>query len=204
MSYILLLIALFSASCSRDYVPKPKGFNRIELPPNEYVPSPDSLPYSFEVSRLATIERDSSWVAMNLLRKRISPGAPVKYEKYWIDLYYDTLDASIAITYKEIGHREDLLREYFNDAYRLTSEHQVKAYSIEESVLITPNGNTASVTELKGEVPTQIQFITTDSVQHFLRGALYFRTATKNDSLSPVISYLKTDILHLLNTLQWK
>jgi hypothetical protein len=37
-----------------------------------------------------------------------------------------------------------------------------------------------------------------------LRGALYFRTATANDSLAPVIEYIKADMIHLLNTLEWE
>ncbi len=96
------------------------------------------------------------------------------------------------------------MEEYINDAYKLTSQHQVKAYAIEESILRTPRGYTASLTELSGEVPSQVQFMITDSSEHFLRGALYFNTASKNDSLKPVIDYIKTDIVHLLNTLQWK
>ena len=49
----------------------------------------------------------------------------------------------------------------------------------------------------------QFQFITTDSVNHFLRGALYFQVATKNDSLAPIIEYIKKDMIHILNTLEW-
>ena len=49
-----------------------------------------------------------------------------------------------------------------------------------------PNGQIASVAELEGEVPTQFQFYTSDSTHHFFRGALYFNTAMKNDSLAPV------------------
>jgi gliding motility-associated lipoprotein GldD len=44
----------------------------------------------------------------------------------------------------------------------------------------------------------------TDSTKHFLRGAVYFNTATKNDSLAPVIRYLKQDAIHLIQTLRWK
>jgi gliding motility-associated lipoprotein GldD len=202
--FVLIAQILLFADCSGDYVPKPKGYNRIELPLHEYVGTPDSLPYSFEASTMARITRDSSWIAMNNIRKRIRPDSELRNEKFWIDLLYDTLGANIEITYKEIHGREDLLKEYFNDAYRLTSEHQVKAWSINESIIITSRGYAVSFSELKGEVPSQIQFVTTDSVQHFLRGALYFRTATRNDSLAPVINYLKEDILHLLNTLHWK
>jgi len=40
----------------------------------------------------------------------------------------------------------------------------------------------------------------TDSTTHFLRGALYFNTALKNDSLAPVIEYIKIDLAQLINT----
>ena len=57
--------------------------------------------------------------------------------------------------------------------------------------------------ELKGEVPTPFQFITTDSNQNFMRAALYFKDPIRGDSLLPVVSYLKRDMLHVLNTLSW-
>jgi gliding motility-associated lipoprotein GldD len=60
------------------------------------------------------------------------------------------------------------------------------------------------VAELSGEVPTQFQFYVTDSTHHFLRGALYFNTAVKNDSLAPIIEYIKSDMMHLINTLEFK
>jgi gliding motility-associated lipoprotein GldD len=59
------------------------------------------------------------------------------------------------------------------------------------------------VEELTGEVPSHFQFFVTDSTQHFLRGALYF-PSVQEDSLSPVIEYVKKDIIHMLNTLEWK
>jgi hypothetical protein len=43
----------------------------------------------------------------------------------------------------------------------------------------TKSGKTAKLIELEGEVPTYVQFYTTDSTKHYLRGALYFNTATK-------------------------
>jgi hypothetical protein len=44
----------------------------------------------------------------------------------------------------------------------------------------------------------------TDSSRHFLRGALYFNTRVNNDSLAPAIEYMKKDIMHLINTMDWK
>jgi len=93
--------------------------------------------------------------------------------------------------------------QLIDDAYKLTAKHQVKAYSIEETLINTPAGMQVIVIELSGEVPSQFQFYATDTTTHFLRGALYFQTATKNDSLAPVIDYMKVEVMHLLNTLKW-
>ena len=201
LSFSILILIL---GCSSDYLPKPKGYNRIELPDHEYVGIPDTLPYYFEISRLARLNTDTTWVFMNKVKEQFKSQDEIKMERYWIDLVYDTLQADIQITYKPIFGNKELVKEYFNDAYRLTSQHQIKAYAIDEIILKTRHGYTATIAEISGEVPTQIQFITTDSINHFMRGALYFQTATQNDSLAPAIQYVKNDIIHLLNTLQWK
>jgi gliding motility-associated lipoprotein GldD len=185
---ILFLISILVLSCGQNpYLPKPKGYNRIDLPAHEYTALADSFPYQFEYSKHAKILKDSSWIT----------------ERYWIDIFYPAMDANIQLTYKPIKNKAELMQEYFSDSYKLTSQHNVKAYAIDEKVLELPNGDFASFTELEGEVPTQLQFHVSDSTAHFLRGALYFKTATKNDSLAPVIRYLKEDALHLLETLEW-
>ncbi len=188
--YIFCIATLLFTGCNSEpsYTPKPKAYNRIDLPEHSYQQLPDTLPYSFEYSKHARILPDTSWIA----------------EPYWINVYYPELVANVQITYKSIGGSEAKLKEYFRDSYKLTSKHQIKAYAIEEGMIRTPGGKTAFVNELTGEVPSQFQFFTTDSTENFLRGALYFRTSTQNDSLAPVIEYVKKDIIHMLNTLEWK
>ena len=149
-------------------MPKPKGYNRIELPPHTYKPLPDTLPYTFEVSQLVHIKSNTTWKLMNQVQRQKHPDENISIERFWIDLVYDTLEANIQVTYKSIDNNATLLREYINDAYKLTSQHQVKAYSIEETILITPQGYAASISELSGEVPSHVQFMTTDSTHHFL------------------------------------
>ena len=51
---------------------------------------------------------------------------------------------------------------------------------------------------------TPLQFWMTDSAHHFLRATLYFNFTPNNDSLQPVIEYLRDDALHLVNTFAWK
>ncbi|WPP48591.1 gliding motility lipoprotein GldD [Catalinimonas niigatensis] len=184
----LTLITLIWSACSSDYVPKPKGYNRINLPPHDYVNLSDTLPYQFEFSKYAEIHEDTSYNA----------------EPYWLNVYYPQHQANIQLTYKDIDDSEEKLETLLEDSYRLTANHQVKAAAIEERILGTPSGKRALIAELKGEVPSQFQFYITDSTKHFLRGALYFRTATQNDSLAPVIEYIKLDMIHMLNTLHWE
>ncbi len=184
---LLFIAFIVVAGCEKTYLPKPKGYNRIILPEAEYRSLPDTFPYDFEYSRHAGIYRDTTWIS----------------ERYWIDLYYPYFDATVQITYKPIT-KDSLVEDYLNDSYRLTSKHNIKAYAIEEKVLFLKSGNVATVSELEGEVPSQFQFHITDSVNHFLRGSLYFQMATKNDSLRPSIDFIKNDIVHLLNTLEWR
>ena len=176
------------AACTSDYVPKPNGYNRIDLPPTAYVSLADTLPYDFEYSEYATLYPDTSYNA----------------EPYWLNIYYPNYAANIQLTYKPVNDDPKRLATMLEDAYQLTANHQIKASSINEAVVGTPSGKKALVAELTGEVPSQFQFYITDSTRHFLRGALYFRTATANDSLAPVIEYIKKDMIHLINTLEWR
>lgn len=186
---VLVVLGVLTAlvSCEKVYAPKPKGYNRIDIAPSQYQALPDTFPYLFEYPEGVEIHSDKSWIA----------------ERYWIDLHYPQFDADIQVTYKAVNHSEEVLRELLRDSYRLTSEHGVKAYSIDESVIPLENGMMATLMELSGEVPSQFQFHVTDSTENFLRCALYFKTATANDSLKPVIDHIKMDMIHMLNSLEW-
>jgi gliding motility-associated lipoprotein GldD len=185
---VIALIALMLSNCQQDYLPKPLGYNRLVLPEPTYHALPDTLPYTFEYSKHAKLLSDTSWIS----------------ERFWIEIYYPTIKANVHVTYKKILNNEQLLKEFMNDAYVLTAKHQIKAYAIDESIVKTPSGITAVVAELDGEVPSQMQFTITDSTKNFLRGALYFDTKVNNDSLRPAIEYVKKDIIHMINTFDWR
>lgn len=185
---ICAIVLLILSSCDQQYLPKPLGYNRLDLPEPAYRPLPDSLPYRFEYSRHAELLADTSYV----------------HDRYWIEIYYPQLKSDIHITYQPLHGSKKLLKEFMDDAYTLTAKHQIKAYAINEVITETPSGKIAVIAELEGEVPSQFQFTMTDSTQNFLRGALYFNTKVQNDSLAPAIEYMKRDMLHLINTLEWK
>ena len=187
-SFICLFLGVVMTGCEREYLPKPLGYNRLVLPDPEYQALPDTLPYSFEYSRHARLVQDTTTIS----------------ERFWIEIYYPQLKSNIHITYKSLGGSKKLLQEFVKDAYTLTAKHQIKAYAIDEVIVATPSGKTAVIAELEGEVPSQFQFTMTDSARHFLRGALYFNVKVNNDSLAPAIEYMKKDIMHLINTLEWR
>lgn len=184
----ILALPIFLTSCTTEYQPKPKGYNRLILPRQEYRALPDSLPYQFQYSKHARLLKDTSWIS----------------ERHWVEIYYPDLKANIHITYKKVGGKEAVLKELMNDAYNLTSKQQIKANAIDETITQTPFGKTAIIAEIAGEVPSQFQFTMTDSSKNFLRGALYFNTRVQNDSLAPAIEFMKKETMHLINTLQWK
>jgi len=184
-----LLVFIFALmACEEVYLPKPKGFNRIDLPEHAYQALPDTFPYKFKYSKYAQLEADSG----------------ENVERYWVNLVYPDYDALVQLTYKNLVDPNNKPEVLLNEAFELTQRHIIKAYSIDESLIQIPNGQVASVSELEGEVPTQFQFFTSDSTNNFFRGALYFNTATQNDSLSPIIEFIKVDIIEMLNSFEWK
>lgn len=185
LAFPLMLVVL--ASCENNWLPKPTGYNKIDLPKHSFEKLSGEYPYELDFSSVSQVEPDS----FNLS------------EKFWINLNYKDFGAKVHLTYKKIGEGNAKFENLSNDAFKLTAKHQIKAYGIEEGVLVTPNGYTAVVAELSGEVPTQFQFFVTDSTNHFLRGALYFNTAMKNDSLAPIIEYIKIDMTHLMNSVKF-
>lgn len=187
---LLSLSVLLSCSekSEQSYAPKPKGYNRIVLPVHSYQPLTEAHPYYFEYSKSAVILPDTFADA----------------EPHWIFIYYPKLKANIQLTYKNVENKEQRLKDFIEDAYKLAGKHQIRASSIKEKNIPYKNGHTVTLFKLEGDVPSPYQFFTTDSSSHFLRGAIYFPTATRNDSLAPVIDYLHKDMEHLINTLKWQ
>ena len=61
----------------------------------------------------------------------------------------------------------------------------------------------AALYNVAGDAASAYQFYATDSQKHYIRGALYFETTPNADSLKPLNEFLKQDIVHILETLNW-
>lgn len=183
----LSIVACSDSEEEEEYVPKMRGYFKIDLPDHQYKQLNQNRPYDFEYSAFAQVSDDTTGLTGD----------------NWIDIYYKDFDANVQITYKKPKDKKEYL-QLVDDHIKLTNKHQVRAYSIEEIQIKTPQGRKYFVYELVGDVPSQFQFYATDTTKNFIRGALYFKTSQKNDSLAPVIDYIKTDVIHMLNTLEWK
>jgi gliding motility-associated lipoprotein GldD len=194
MRLLFLGFILTLLSCGTDTVeeksslPRPKGYPLLDIPKPLYQSLENTHPFQFEFSQYAIVKKDTFGFA----------------EPHWIYLYYPRWDAFIQLTYKSVGGDRKKLDKMIRDSYLLASKHQMKASRIEDAIITTRDGRKATIIELEGELATPFQFFATDSTTHFLRGAVYLNTAMKNDSLAPVIQYLKQDAIHLIQTLRWK
>lgn len=187
ISILCLGIAMVYVSMSRIYLPKPYGFKRIVLPDHEYMPLSNKYPYFFHISKHATVVDESK----------------SEYGPHCITIKYPDFDAEIQITYKNFRGDKNNLRKLIKASKALAYKHQVQAYEIKENLLELENGMLVVITELAGNIPTQMQFYTTDLKNHFIRGALYFQTSTQNDYLEPIINFIKEDMLQIIKTFEW-
>ncbi|HEY0434772.1 MAG TPA: hypothetical protein VGC95_12935 [Chitinophagaceae bacterium] len=189
----IIATAIAFISCNSDYtVGKKRGYYRIEFPKKEYQPFVQpGYPYTFEYPRYARIVKDTAFFEAR-------PENP-----WWINIDFPEFAARVHVSYKEIGKNK--FDSLVNDAFQLSyKQHTYKASAIEDSEMTTPNGVHGVYFTLAGNTATANQFFLTDSVKHFLRGALYFSATPNEDSISVVNDFLKKDLFHLINTLKWK
>ena len=123
-------------------------------------------------------------------------------EDGWINISVPQLNGKIHLSYKPV---DDHLNALITDCRELVYKHTVKAHAIEETPFIQRDQKSfGMIYDLKGDVASAVQFFMTDSTDHFLRGSLYFNTRPNRDSLNPVIEFMREDILHMIETTQWK
>lgn len=181
----LFLLALLLLSCGQNYVPRPYGYFRVDLPEHSYYQLDTlNLPYRFDVSSLA----------------KITSSDP--NEKFWIDIHYPTLNAVVHCSYLPIQNN---LLELSEEARKYVYKHSIKADGIGEMEYDHPEKQVHGIYyDLKGNTASAVQFVLTDSNRHFFRGALYFENVPNKDSIAPMADYIRVDMIRLMETFEWK
>jgi gliding motility-associated lipoprotein GldD len=194
MKFIKLLFifscVLVLTSCGDDedeiFIPKPKGYFRIDFPKKEYRVYDSLCPYSFEIPTYAFINNDKHLGA----------------DPCWLNINFPKYNAQIHLSYKVVTNNIDSL---FSQSRDFVVKHQVKSTGIDETVIIRDSAKVYGlVYDISGNSASNVQFYLTDSTHHFMRGALYFNSVPNIDSLKIVVDYLRLDILQMIKTFKWK
>lgn len=187
---VIVTMSFLLNSCINDedyYNPKPRGYFRIDLPKHEYQKFDTTYPYSFKYSKHAIVVPDQN------------PEA----EPYWINIIYPDYGATIYLSHKKVSNN---LSKYTEDARTFANKHIPKANDLVELEIFDSESKVyGKIYHIEGSgVASTCQFWVTDSVKNFVRGSLYFNQAPNNDSLQPLIEYMRDDIQYMMNTFEWK
>jgi gliding motility-associated lipoprotein GldD len=182
----LLFISFLIIACDQDPVPREKGYHRVYLPERNYVQfdKPECM-YTFEYPAFA----DVSW------------NDP---DPCWMDFYFKPFHCNWHFTYRSLKGDQESRNLEFEEYRRLVYKHTIKATQIREIPIRNAHVK-GTLFEMYGNVPTSAQLFLTDlDNQHVMEISFYFYTSMRNDSLAPVIDYVKEDLLHLAETFRWK
>lgn len=189
---ILISLVLLASCRPKVFIPKPRGYYYIDFPKHEYqIFNDPTFPYSFEYPVYSKIFADTSFFGQK-------PENP-----YWINIDFPSLGGRIYISYKRIDSKQTL-EKLLAEAYQMTSYHTKKADYIDDYPIHKYDNNIhGALSNVTGNAASAYQFYVTDSVKHYLRGALYFDVTPNADSLKPVNEFIKEDMVHMLETLHW-
>lgn len=183
MRFIFLLFVLFFfASCQDEILIKPKAQLRLSYPLANYEELYLDFPYNFKKNKDA------------VLKEKKNNG---------LNLYYPAMKATLYLTYQKVGKNN--LDSLLRDAQKLAYDHAVKAESIPEQPFVNKDKDVYGMFYMiNGNAATQAEFYATDSLQHFVNGALYFDAKPNFDSIYPAVMYLRNDMRIIMETLAWK
>ena len=187
LAALTLVVTAISCNQQPNPMPKPRGYFRIDLPEKAYVKVDTIEKYSFECPQYALVTPD--------------PYSPD--EKNWVNIEMPQFKGSIHLTHKPVDGN---LGEYLEDVHTMVTKHLQKANGVRDSLIVNEEHRVYGLfIEMDGKaVATPMQFYLTDSTKNFIRGALYFNFKPDNDSMQPVINFIRQDIDHLINTFEWK
>lgn len=179
-----LLALMIIVSCGSDeveYIPKPRGFMRLDFPDRVYNEYQSNCDFSFELPEyFSVVDKDSSCNK---------------------DINIDRFNANIFLTYVPLDTNLNMSIEY---SRKLVYDHSIKADEIQEAVVANQDNKAYGMKyNIVGNAASPYQFYVTDSVNHFLRGALYFNAKPNYDSLKPTLTYVLEDVDHLIETVKW-
>lgn len=186
MAAWMFIVVMASSSCQQNHdpFPRPKGWPRIELPEHSYQKFENGIcPFSFEYPQYGEIEKQKS-------------------DSCWMDLYFPRFECRWHVTYRYVPGSGKTISDHNEEYRKLVFKHIQKVSQIQEQKLEGPHGS-GIMYELFGTVGVPAQVLYSDST-HLVMASFYFDTAVRNDSLAPVIDFMKEDLRHMAESITWK
>lgn len=193
LALLPLCCALLLAGCEEPVLtPKERAYPKVLYPERGYRAFSDAAcGFTFEYPVYAQIQRDAG-------RQEGQAAHPC-----WFDIHVPAFDSRIHCSYFPITASQSL-EKLKAEAFELAGWHNKRANYIDELIVSRPEHKVYGfIFEIEGAAASPYQFYLTDSTSHFLRGALYFNTQARPDSLAPIVAFTKEDVLHLVETLRW-
>lgn len=191
---LIIFLGFLILSCSGDATisPKPRTYPKLELPvlgTQEW--SRDECPFTWLLPKDIEVNKKETFFDEE------SPS------DCWMDLTFPYTEATLHVSYMPIFSENEYytLRE---DAFDLVDKHTIRATYIDRYPIELDNGSSGFIFHIEGPVASPLQFFITDTMHHFLRGALYFQTAYQKDSLEPVLNYHYSQINEAIQSIQWQ
>jgi gliding motility-associated lipoprotein GldD len=182
---LLLILPCLIIGCRNQSFPKPRGHFRIDFPEKQYILYDSTCPFTFYYPVYGRIAKE--------------PGLD---EPCWFNIEFPDYGGKLHLSYLPLENNLELL---IDDAHKLAYKHSVKADAIDERIWENNKNRVYGlVYNIKGNAASSLQFYLTDSINHYLRGSLYFNAAPDKDSLAPVNEFFREDVLYLIETLDWK
>lgn len=186
---IILIILILAVGCN-DFTPKPKAYPRILYPERAYEPaSTDDCPFTFEIPTYS----------------KLTPYTGLDGKPCWYNLNYGNFDATLHLSYVPIDGQRDL-DSLAEDAYRIVFKpHLQRAEEIiQREISDTTKHLKGMIYDLEGKTATPFNFYLTDGKQHFFRGSFYFNSKTVRDSVLPIYNFINEDIIHTLESFEFR
>ncbi|MDR2628370.1 MAG: gliding motility lipoprotein GldD [Dysgonamonadaceae bacterium] len=176
----LLFVVACLLSCN-NYAPKPSGYFRIEPGPHSYQHC-RRRHFSFECADKATLIP-----------------LPNEGRGEWFNISYPQFQANIHCSYLPI--KPETFVAAAEDSRKFAYRHTIKADNIVSRYFENPDKKVYGILyEIEGNVASPLQFTLTDSTRHFFRGAVYFNLAPKQDSIAPVLNFIRDDVVRLMES----
>jgi gliding motility-associated lipoprotein GldD len=186
--FIVLITTIAACTSENTYTPKPKGYFRINFPKKEYKSYISDCPFTFDYPVYANVVLDNE--------KNAQP--------CWLNMQFPQFNGNLHLTYHPVFSEKNY-NENTEAARTLAMKHTIRANAIDQKLINFPDKKVYGIYyAIEGNTASSVQFFLTDSVSHYLRGALYFNERPQYDSIQPVVKFIKKDIDKMIETFRWK